>query len=505
MLDLQIDTPRLTRLRERSFAELRKAMPPANFGAAVRCSARLQEALPNRSDLTSNLVMVAYGGGKDSSYTLAFVRMIQLILLRIFGGTFRLRSVTNRHVGMPQAVLENIHRVYEALRLFDDPDCELLLVEGDEIAPFRVDKPPSERLRRRNRFDILMTGHRTFGDPRPTFCNACNLSMANSFGLGAAYGDGVDLFITGDSPREQRAYTVWVRRLAQQVDPAAAATPESGFKGFMTDLDRIAMAYFTDIYGAEDAAVLCERRIATDVPARMRFFSIYDDTEYAAGDHFQLLTEYLGFQFDELAFSFTESDCGNPTLMAHLRGLKCERVFGRSYEEGVKEYVQFAVGLMRKKDFPAPLIEAMVARYATPQAVATMREVASQFALDCYGLSDEQLICMLYSPFTQAGASLDRYVAREQPRLLGRQEAIRAFLGGEVPSDPRLAEELERISGLASGPLRLLYGSPIRGTFGRKDPADLIQAGLAGDPHKGVIRTQHAPVGPVITEQISGR
>ena len=112
---------------------------------------------------------------------------------------------------------------------------------------------------------------------------------------------------------------------------------------------------------------------------------------------------------------------------------------------------------------------------------------------------------MLYSPFTQAGASLDRYVAREQPRLLSRQEAIRAFLGGEVPSDPRLAEELERISGLASGPLRLLYGSPIRGTFGRKDPADLIQAGLAGDPHKGVIRTQHAPVGPVVTEQISGR
>jgi hypothetical protein len=29
------------------------------------------------------------------------------------------------------------------------------------------------------------------------------------------------------------------------------------------------------------------------------------------------------------AFSFTESDCANPTLMAHLRGLKCERLYGR--------------------------------------------------------------------------------------------------------------------------------------------------------------------------------
>src|SRR5204862_96889 len=104
----------------------------AQLSLSARCQSTLcahphQDLLPNRSDLTSNLVMVAYGGGKDSSYTLAFVRMIQLILLRIFGGTFRLRSVTNRHVGMPQAVLENIHRVYEALRLFDDPDCELLL------------------------------------------------------------------------------------------------------------------------------------------------------------------------------------------------------------------------------------------------------------------------------------------------------------------------------------------------------------------------------------------
>jgi hypothetical protein len=31
---------------------------------------------------------VAYGGGKDSSYTLAFVRAMQLILFRLHGTTF---------------------------------------------------------------------------------------------------------------------------------------------------------------------------------------------------------------------------------------------------------------------------------------------------------------------------------------------------------------------------------------------------------------------------------
>jgi len=52
--------------------------------------------------------MVAYGGGKDSSYTLAFVRAMQLILFRVHGSTFQLRVATNRHAGMPRAVLENV-------------------------------------------------------------------------------------------------------------------------------------------------------------------------------------------------------------------------------------------------------------------------------------------------------------------------------------------------------------------------------------------------------------
>src|SRR5436309_8058968 len=112
-------------LRDEAYEALRAALPAVNLAEALRCSARLHAALPDRELLDRNLVMVAYGGGKDSSYTLAFVRAMQLLLFRIHGSTFRLRVATNRHAGMPRAVLENVHREYRALMLYQDPGCEL--------------------------------------------------------------------------------------------------------------------------------------------------------------------------------------------------------------------------------------------------------------------------------------------------------------------------------------------------------------------------------------------
>ena len=525
--------------RDQAYQALRAAMPPSNMQAALRCSAKLQDALPDPGRLDRNLVMVAYGGGKDSSYTLAFVRAMQLILFRVYGSTFRLRVATNRHAGMPRAVLENMDREYQALRLTADPGCELLLIDGPEVSVFDVNTPQREHVVRRNRLDILMTGHRTFADGRPTFCNACNLSVMNSFGLGAAYGDGADLIITGDSQQEQREYAVWVSRLARRLAPlssgakgrgakAGAAkslgaegggTKGSGLGGFLSHVDRIAQSYFTDIYGEDAVDTIAERRVTSEVPERLRFFSIYSDTAYTARDHLELLTGFLGFKFDDLAFSFTESDCGNPALMAHLRGLKCERVFQRPYAEGLEEYVKFALGLMRKKDFPAELIEQMRQRYAGPDAADQMRRVAGRYALETFGLTEEQLVCMAYSPFADKGAGLEDYLAREQPSLATRAAGVHALLASDPGSDddrgsagglgpagglPPLAADLERISGLELKQLRVLYRSPVRQLNGRGG-TEVIDAVLVGDPHKAVIHTRHAPDGPDTLEQISGR
>ena len=60
--------------REQAVRALRAALPPANLEAALRCSARLQAALPEPVELARNLVLVAYGGGKDSAYGLQRLR-----------------------------------------------------------------------------------------------------------------------------------------------------------------------------------------------------------------------------------------------------------------------------------------------------------------------------------------------------------------------------------------------------------------------------------------------
>ncbi|MFI9723642.1 PqqD family protein [Streptomyces sp. NPDC052396] len=487
--------------------EIRTVLSTENYLGAVRCAMRLYDALPDKDQLDRNVVLVAYGGGKDSSYTLAFVRTMQLVLSQIHGATFRMRVATNRHAGMPRAVMDNIDRAYGALRLYDDPDCELLLIDGQLVRSFAAGEPHAREVVERNRVDILMTGHRTAADARPTFCNACNLSMVNSFGLAAGYQGGVDLIITGDSQREQRDYYLWVTRLARRFGLQPPRDMRAGFQGFLAALNNISQAYFADIHGADAAEVIAEHAITTEVRTGLQFFSIYDDTAYASGDHWELLTEHLGFVFDDIAFSFTESDCGNPALMAHLRALKTERRHGLSYAEGLDEYAEFAISLMHQKEFPPQLVEMMRERY-TGRA-EEMRAAMDAYALEAYGVTEEQLVAMVHAPFTEKGAALDAYLAAEQPDLVGSVPLIRSLLEGpaaeEDPGAAELMARLEKLSGLTLAQLRVLYGSSLRLPTVTPEGGQLIDAILEGDPHKKVIRTRHTPGGPLVPELLSGR
>jgi hypothetical protein len=507
------------RCRDRCYGAVREFLSQDDLASVTKCVDRLMDAFPADRPLRDNVVLVAYGGGKDSSYTVTFVRLMQLVIDRSHGETFKIRTVTNWYPGMPPAVLDNIDRAYQALGLYDDPDCELLILNGSRLTPFQRDLVLAPETVERVRLDMLMTGHRTAADARPTFCNTCNLSMVNAFGMAARYGQGVDIIITGDSADEQRSYLRWVARAAQRIGADRTAPSAGAFGKFLVTTNSIAKSYFSDIYGDGAGELLAGRGVATDVPAHLRFFSIYEDTDYASGEHWDLLTKFLGFEFDDVAFSFTESDCGNPALMAHLRGLKCQYVYGRSYAEGITEYINFAVPLMRKKHFPEFLIEVVQDRYATPDAIERMREKMVRYCLNAFCVTEEQLLCMVYAPFGEEAAGLRRYLDEVQPALAGRADEIAALLAGDdtvgamasredltAASREGLTAALERLSGLDRRYLRRLYNSPIRrANAGVRNARDVIGAILDGDPHKAVIKTRHAPDGPVMDELISGR
>jgi hypothetical protein len=500
------------RSRGELLRDVQEFMSTRDIESAEACAQRLLATFPPGRRLPENVVLVAYGGGKDSSYMVTFVRLMQLLIDRDCHETFRIRTVTNWHPGMPGAVLSNIDRAYRALGLYEDPDCELLFVNGTSLSPFSADAAGAPQMVERVRLDMLMTGHRTGADARPTFCNTCNLGMVNAFGLAARHNGGVDVIITGDSADEQRAYFRWVARVASRIGTAGTAQRNGAFANFLVATNGIAEAYFGDIYGPGAVDVTSERGIVTDVPPHLSFFSIYDDTAYASGEHWDLLTRFLGFEFDDIAFSFTESDCGNPALMAHLRGLKCERIYHRSYAEGISEYVDFAVSLMRQKHFPEFLIAKAQARYATPDAIERMRGLMVGYCSAAFGVNEEQLLCMVYAPFSGQAAGLQRYVAEVQPQLADRRDEIVALLAADA-HDPSahetaaLTAALERMSGLQLRYLRRLYASPVRhADVGPAHPhGDVIGAILDGDPHKALIKTRHSPTGPYVEEQISGR
>ncbi|MCC3766442.1 PqqD family protein [Streptomyces sp. UNOC14_S4] len=440
---------------------------------------------------------------------MAFVRTMQLIISQAHGSTFRMRVATNRHAGMPQAVMDNIDRAYRALHLYGDPSTELLLIDGRLVRNFDANLPQTSDVVGRNRTDILMTGHRTAADARPTFCNACNLSMLNAFGLAAGYDGGVDLIITGDSKQEQRDYYLWVSRLARKFGLQPPREMRGTFQGFLTALDNISQAYFADIHGEEAVDTIAEHSVHSDVRTGLEFFSIYQDTAYASGDHWELLTDYLGFLFDDIAFSFTESDCGNPALMAHLRALKCERRYGQTYAEGLAEYVDFAISLMHKKEFPPQLVEMMRERYAGEGAAERMREAMNAYAAEAYGVTEEQFVAAVYAPFTEKGLGLDDYLRKEQPDLLERTAVIETLLGGsfdpEEGDETAVAARLEQITGLKLSQLRVLYRSSLRLPSTTPQSTQLIDAILEGDPHKAVIQTRQSADGPLVPELLSGR
>lgn len=451
-------------------------------------------------------VMVAYGGGKDSSYTLAFMRAVQLQLAVDVGQTFMLRVASMRHAGVTAAVMANIDRVYWALALYHDPRVQLVVVDHEQVRPFERELEFPAAVRAMNRLDVLMNGHRAAGDGRPTFCNSCNLAVADFYGRAAWWRGGVNVIVTGDSRKEQKHYFAWVMRLAERLGLDVASSRQQGFRGLLQALDGVSGRYFAELFGPGFEQECEQRRVscgaaAGDAAADPEFISIYDLVSYCAQDHWSLLTEFLGFRFDELAFSFTESDCANPMLMAHMRGLKAEHVQGRTYHDGISDYLELALRLMQKKEMPERLISLALAPYATPDLIAVRRELAARFASEAFDLDEVQLVCMQFSPFVDAGQALADYVAHCHAHRLPDLPGLHQVLSGQA-EDASLATWLSQVSGLSLKALRSLYAN-VRIDFDQD--SSIVSWVRAGDPHKGRLTRIDPHTGQVLVEVVSGR
>ncbi|MEB0039233.1 MULTISPECIES: hypothetical protein [unclassified Pseudomonas] len=445
-------------------------------------------------------VMVAFSGGKDSAYTVAFLRAAQLSIANRSPTTFSLRVATLRHAGMTSAVMDNIHRSYSALFLYDDPRVEVLMVDHQFVRTFNIESPFSSAGRERNRSDMLLTGHMTAGDGRATFCNSCYLGLADFFARAACWGTGIDSLVSGDSRKEQKQYMAWAMRLAEGLDLPASDWRNQSFNGVLKTVSGVGQAYYHELYGegAEATGRTCAYPNKAVVPA---FLTLFDLVSCNAEDHWPLLIEFLNFQFDDLSFNFSESDCANPMLMAHMRGLQAQYVNDRTYPEGVREYLILAKALMRGKKMPEQLIDQAMAAYDTLAKIEARRMLSAAHALDAFGLNDAQLVCLLFAPFVDSGLFLEAFLRRCHPGMLvALPDLHKALMGLPVPE--HVTQWLIDISGLSKVGLQALYGKK-RVDF--NDPTSLIARVRAGDPDKRRIMTVDAETGEPSAQTVSGR
>ena len=444
-------------------------------------------------------VMVAFSGGKDSAYAVAFLRAAQLSIANRSPATFNLRIATLRHPGMTSAVMDNIHRCYSALFLYDDPRTEVLMVDQHQVRTFRVDSPFSTAGRERSRSDMLLAGHLTGGDARSTFCNSTYLGLADFFGRAACWGTGIDALANGDSTKQQKRYVAWAMRLAQGLQLPPSDWRNQSFNGVLNTVSQVGQAYYRELYdeGCEPVGRLRAYPNQAVVPA---VITIYDLVSCHADDHWPLLTQFLKFQFDDLSFNFSESDSANPLLMAHVRGLQAHYLRGRSYQEGVGEFVLLAKALMIRKHMPQRLIDQALAAYDSPTKIEARRVLATAHAMDAFGLNDAQLACLLFAPFVDSGLMLEAFLRRCHPGMLvALPDLHKALMGLQVPE--QITQWLIDISGLSKAGLQSLYGKK-RVDF--SDQTSLLARVAAGDPDKDRVTACDAETCALVPETVSG-
>lgn len=403
-------------------------------------------------------------GSRDSCYTLALLRAAQLSIAGRAPATFQLRVATLRLNGTATTALENIHRSCCALFLYDDPRVEVLMVDNREVLPFNHLAPISEAGRESNRLNLLMVGHRRVWDGPLDLWDDGYLATGEFYGQIARWNQGVDALISSDTPRRQKRFLEGLNRAAAKAGLKAPERQGTGYECLFTRLDELGSDCYREFYpGAARAAWRPAEHF--EACRRTTFIDIHDMLVSNLEERWPLLTDFLGFQPDELSAQLSDNDYVSLSISAHLRGLQACFVQGRRYEEGIGEYLQRALVMMRRKHVPERFCEQAVETFANPMTMIDQRALAAAEAQKSLGLSEAQLVCLLFAPFVDNGAALEHFLRQCHPGMLvALPDLHRAMQGGPAPE--QVLQWMVDVSGL---PVRLIGTLYRMGPVGRDE------------------------------------
>jgi hypothetical protein len=169
-----------------------------------------------------------------------------------------------------------------------------------------------------------------------------------------------------------------------------------------------------------------------------------------------LFGEFLRVSPDGLVAPTLDHEYLSPYLSAHLYGLQACYLQGRSYEHGYGDYVQRTIMIMHRKRLPMHVCQQVQELFGSPSAMPERRAQAQE----ALGLSETQLVCMLYAPFIENGAGLENYLRCCHPDMLFALPELRNAIEGG-PATEEAKQWLYEISGLPVALLNKVYQSPI--------------------------------------------
>ena len=416
---------------------------------------RLAVAAGGMENIGHFKVLVNQTGSRDSCYTLALLRAAQLSIAGRAPATFQLRVATLRWNGNSQTALQNMHRSYSALFLYDDPRVELLMVDHRQVLPFDHQAPICDEGREANRINLLLLGHRRTFSETLEFWDDAYLATAEYYGQVARWNNGVDAMIGSESPRRQKQFLDGLNRAVQKAAIAGSLASSAGFEMLFPLLDGLGGDYYREFYTDEER-VAWRPEGQFEACRRTSFIGINDMIVGKLEERWPLLSDFLGFQADDLALYQGDDEYADPLVAAHLCGLQARLIEGRTYEAGISDYLQSCLTTMRAKQVPEPVCEQLISSFGNLQEPAQLRLQAECCLQTRFDLSEIQLTCLLFAPFIDSGSGLERFLRNCHPGMLvALPDLHRAMQGLHAPE--QVLKWMTDVSGLSVGLIVRLY------------------------------------------------
>lgn len=417
---------------------------------------RLLVAAGGLERIGSYRVMLIHEGGKECAYTLAFLRAAQLSIAGRTPETFVLRIAVLRQPRVTAAVMERIQTQCNELFIYDDPRVELLLVDETQIRrldkhiPVAFERLPSSI----NRTQILMSGHLTQGDVRATFFYPDLLSRAKLYRRACEWGDNVDALIDRRPPKYLEQYSEWMRRVATKQGHTLNSLYEQGFESAV----KLCSKLDDDL---KQSLALPAPLSRLDISSTQTEINIINVSDCIASEEDMLHSQVL--MFVEGVWNINAVDVAEPQaavvlVAAHVQGVRGVCQQGVEYHVGVHDFLRrTSIEYQTNERFKGQLIKYLSRKFNTPKRIEKLRQCISHYLLELHSVTDEHLVCVLYSPFVDQARGLERFLQQCYPEKLSTYVELRQILMSDNLLSEPYSTWLESVSGLALPSLRALF------------------------------------------------